>query len=155
VLHVSLVDVTDPHDLRIKAMRVAAKEAHVPLSQKQCVDGSQPGVRSTLRNLIQTEGAPDAIIADTDSAAIACIRALHDCGKSVPQDCIVVGFGGTEESEVALPSLTTVSFSASEAVGKAWRLLESKRVQGLRSPISEVIEPNLIVRESSLRNRKA
>ncbi len=150
-LHISLADVTDPFDSRRALIKGAMSESGVVIDSLVCVDGSHAGIKASLKVKIEKSGVPQAIIADTDSAAIACIRALHDLGQSVPQDCLIIGFGGTADGEVSLPSLTTVAYPAAEAVEKAWILIDQRRSDPKRPPVHVKVSPRLIIRESSRR----
>lgn len=50
-----------------------------------------------------------ALFCISDSMAIAAMRALKDCGRSVPEDCSVIGIDGLEMAEYTDPRLTTLS----------------------------------------------
>lgn len=56
---------------------------------------------------------PTAVIAMNDLTAIGVIRALHQCGISVPGDVSVVGFDNTALARQFIPSLTTLDMHAS------------------------------------------
>ena len=49
-----------------------------------------------------------AIFAIADSLGIAAIKALHDSGKRVPEDCSVIAIDGIELSRYTIPTLTTL-----------------------------------------------
>lgn len=148
-LHFSLTDPSDPSDSKLGLMKEAADRAGVKLRQRQCVDSTPAGIRSAVRHEAESSGIPKAVIADSDLAAQAVMRSLHELGIRVPEDCLVMGFWGSSFGETTVPSLTTVAFSESEAIQKAWRLLESRRVDARREPILETVSPRLVVREST------
>lgn len=58
-----------------------------------------------------------ALVVENDLAAIGAIAAFRNAGLTVPEDVSVVGFDGTEVSEYAYPSLTTVEVPLYE-IGK-------------------------------------
>ena len=77
-------------------------------------------------------------------------RALREIGLHVPRDVAIMGYDNVEDSNIVNPSLTTVDIRATE-LGQisARRLLECIHDPKKRSePIRELLEPQLIVRES-------
>lgn len=52
----------------------------------------------------------DALFCSTDNIAIGAMQYLKECGKKIPQDISIVGFGHTNISNVVDPKLTTVHF---------------------------------------------
>ena len=62
---------------------------------------------STLRLLERREDFT-ALFVISDSMAVAAMRALHDRGKRVPEDCSVVAIDGIDMSAYVVPALTTL-----------------------------------------------
>lgn len=58
--------------------------------------------------LVERDSSFTAIFAIADLMAISAIKALHDHGKRVPEDCSVVAIDGLDLSEYTLPTLTTL-----------------------------------------------
>lgn len=56
---------------------------------------------------IEKRKVPDAIICANDTMAIAVSSFLQKRGYSIPEDCIVTGFDGIEQSKIHIPPLTT------------------------------------------------
>jgi LacI family transcriptional regulator len=95
-----------------------------------------------------------AIIGTTDIAAIAAIHAVRDTGRSVPDDCSVIGFDDLPEAAYVLPRLTTVAQPiravALEATRKLEERLQDHRQNLERRPASLTRMPvELIIREST------
>lgn len=61
-----------------------------------------------MRDVMALPDPPTAIFAAGDILAIGAIKALKACGKSVPDDCAVVGFDDIELSGLYDPALTTI-----------------------------------------------
>lgn len=61
-----------------------------------------------VRQLLQSGTRFTALLATSDWLALAAIKALHDGGIQVPQDCSVMGIGGLKATEYTLPPLTTL-----------------------------------------------
>jgi LacI family transcriptional regulator len=100
----------------------------------------------------------DAVFASNDQMALGVLHAAHRLGKIVPDDIAVVGVDNIAEASHFWPPLTTVRQPLAEsgvlAVKALDRLIE-RALLPRRSPepVSEpiVLEPELIVRESSRR----
>ena len=71
-----------------------------------------------------------AILAHNDETAIGVIQALREHGLRVPHDVSVVGFDGTELSELSTPSLTTVQVPLREIAATAVRTLAAQMKKG-------------------------
>jgi DNA-binding LacI/PurR family transcriptional regulator len=106
------------------------------------------GYEATL-GLLKRNPHLEAIVAATDYAALGAMRACRDKGKRTPEDISIIGF---DDMEFALyqgyRSLTTVR-QPKEALGALavdylYRMINGEQVQ------SVVLEPELILRESSL-----
>ncbi len=94
---------------------------------------------------------PTAIVAANDLMAIGALRAILDKGLAIPRDMSVVGFDDIDIAAWVHPGLTTVTQPISRLVGEATSLM-MERIEHpgrARSPRSIVIEPRLLVRESS------
>lgn len=74
----------------------------------QCSFDMEKAHRAALRFLTETRDFT-AIFAMGDIMAIGIIRALADCGLSVPEDVSVIGFDGIALSRFMLPALTTIA----------------------------------------------
>lgn len=70
------------------------------------------------------EDPPDAVFAVSDTLAAGAMRAIEQAGLRVPQDIAVVGFDGTELSEMI--ALTTIQQPSREIGRKAVDLLLNK-----------------------------
>lgn len=106
------------------------------------------GRRAALR-LLEMDTTPDAIVCGNDLIAIGVVEALRDAGVTVPDDIAVTGFDGLEFTGIIRPGITTVAQPIERIAERATALL-LRRVQGHQgSPRVELLEPELIVRDSS------
>jgi LacI family transcriptional regulator len=100
----------------------------------------------------------DAIFVGNDQMALGVMQLACREGVRVPEDFGIVGFDNIPESAYFWPPLTTVQQDqykvARLAVEEIIRIIES-RWQGAapEGPRSIMLEPALVVRESSLRSR--
>ena len=107
-----------------------------------------------MEKLLQLKNPPDAIVAVEDFTALGAIKALKAQRYRIPEDLGVVGFSNEGFSEHISPSLTTINQKTVEMGEIAARLLF--KISNLANPYEGepdqiVIEPELIVRESSIR----
>ncbi|HEV2500107.1 MAG TPA: LacI family DNA-binding transcriptional regulator [Terriglobia bacterium] len=108
-----------------------------------------------MRALLRVSPRPDAIFAASDPIAIGALEALRQVGLQVPQDIGIVGVGNHRYGEYLRVPLTTIDQNRQEIGQKAASLL-LELVEGNATKKRQVIliEPRLIVRESSLRRDK-
>jgi DNA-binding LacI/PurR family transcriptional regulator len=96
-------------------------------------------------------GRPDltAVFVANDHMALGLLRALHECGRRVPQDVSVVGFDDVPESAYYLPPLTTVQQNFTE-VGRQSIALLMEYLETASAPVrSRLLPPLLVVRDST------
>lgn len=98
----------------------------------------------------------DGIFAGNDEMALGALRAAHLRGIRVPEDIAIVGFDNIPESAYLWPALSTVQHDLIEvgriAARQLHRMIEAKqRGEDGTGSMTVVIEPRLIVRESSQR----
>jgi LacI family transcriptional regulator len=116
------------------------------------VGGDSPdGGRLATRHLLESGFEPTAIICVNDFMALGVLRALRDRGLKVPEDVSVVGYDNIRLSEFAYPPLTTVNVPRDEIAHTVCSALLPER--GASSFIGRdvVIEPELIIRDSTAR----
>ena len=99
---------------------------------------------------ILAQGAPfSAVMAGSDTMTLGAIRALHEHGRSVPDDISVISFDNADLAAFTVPSLTTVSFDFNEQDATAVKYL----IEILKNPNMKlhqrILLPDLIVREST------
>ena len=133
----------DPaHVVRIDAAGWSTKAGQHPMAPEI---GYKP-----MKALLEKSRDFTAIFCFNDIAAIGAIRALKDVGCSVPGDVSVVGFDDIQSAAYSTPSLTTVRQPLAQ-MGKrgAQVLLERIADRGKQIPSEIVMEPELVVREST------
>ncbi|MBU1306306.1 MAG: LacI family transcriptional regulator [Alphaproteobacteria bacterium] len=92
-----------------------------------------------------------AIFAVTDALALGALRWTQIKGLRVPQDVAIMGFDNIEFGQFAATPLSTINYEVEQvttlAVDRLLVLIGSK--DGLPPPIVTMIEPDLVVREST------
>jgi DNA-binding LacI/PurR family transcriptional regulator len=98
----------------------------------------------------------DAVFVSNDQMAVGALQAARQMGRQVPKKVGVVGFDDISESAYFYPPLTTVAQDmvtlGSCAVQVLCRLIEESERGLWGSPQTNLIQPQLIVRASSIRN---
>lgn len=103
------------------------------------------------RRLLERAGSTAVFVAN-DQMAMGVLRLMHERGIAVPDELSVVGFDDLPEASYLVPSLTTVHYDFYDLGRQTLaRLLAdmTRAEQGRRGPDRVVMQPSLVVRESS------
>ena len=102
------------------------------------------------QTLLGVAQRPDAVFAANDMMALGCLFALNQGGVRVPDDIALAGFDDIPLSRYVHPSLTTMRVEIAELGARAIRrLLEAQAADPHTHPERLLLEPRLVVRESS------
>ena len=107
-----------------------------------------------VRRLLQRTRDFTALFAYNDLSAIGALRALRDFGLRVPEDVSVIGFDDINSAAFQIPSLTTIRQPLDKMGAIAGEVL-LQRIQGGPNPVEIMIDPELIIRESTAPARRA
>lgn len=105
-----------------EALREAGIEVDESLVEETDVFELSDSYAATKR-LLERCGDLTAVFAISDSMAMAAIKALHDAGRRVPEDCSVAAIDGIEMTAYTLPTLTTMVQPQAELGSTAVRTL--------------------------------
>ncbi len=83
-----------------------------------------------VEHFIKSKNDFDAIVCANDYMAIGAIRRLKEHGLRVPEDVIVTGFDGSDESMIYYPSITSVKWDICDMAKKACDYLENYEKYG-------------------------
>jgi len=137
--------------LRLEGFRTALQHAGIPLSCEMIELGNsslQSGYKAA-KKLINHPTPPTAIFATTDWMAMGAIEAILDAGMRVPQDISVIGLDDIVVSAHMRPPLTTIAVPKSQLAQEATALLLSQINKDDAIPISRLVEPYLVARQST------
>lgn len=104
--------------------------------------------RQLMEAFLAMSNRPTAILCINDYVAIGAMKAVLSRGIRIPEDIAIAGFDDTQLSSAMNPELTTVS-QQSEQLGKQAMLILSKLIQKEKVTKLTVLEPNLIIRQST------
>lgn len=111
----------------------------------------RPAVRQNVRDYIAQNGCPDAIFCHNDEGAIATLAALRDLKLRVPDDVMLIGCDGIEDTAYHHPAISTIQYPFDEVARLAWEFL-SRRIEQPDIPLqSATLTAQLLWRESSAR----
>ena len=107
--------------------------------------------RTALNEYLDVHPCPDALFAFNDDVALGAYRALRDRGIRVPNDVALVGYDGIEDTEYTDRPLSTVMQPVEEMCRLACEYLVRRIENPTIGPQQIVLQPQLVVRESSRR----
>ena len=90
-----------------------------------------------------------AVFVANDQMAVGLLRALHEQGRRAPDDVSVVGFDDIPEAGYLTPPLTTIRQPFDTIGRRGLEALLSQIEPGRADDRRVVIEPELVVREST------
>jgi LacI family transcriptional regulator len=135
-----------------------AKEVGLKLEEELIVELEQPASSyeegyAAMQELLQRRQPFTVLVAFDDMTAFGVIRALHQAGHRVPQDCAVVGFDDVAAAAYYNPPLTTIR-QPLEKLGEIGVEILTQAIDASVAgepftPVHRRIEPELVVREST------
>ncbi|REK75136.1 LacI family DNA-binding transcriptional regulator [Paenibacillus paeoniae] len=118
---------------RIKALKKAAEKRGESFNDEQLIEAKYYSVKtgySVMKELLQRDERPTAVMVCDDFTALGAINASIDSGLSIPEDISIVGYDGIQISQLLRPRVTTVKQDAEKmgalAAEKLVRLIEQK-----------------------------
>lgn len=106
----------------------------------------------TMEDLIYNHDLPDAIFCFNDRVAMGVISILKSNAIKVPQDIALMGFTETRMVNLMTPRLSSVKQPTFEMGKSAAELLHKQIHNSLMEPQTIVLNGELTIRESSVRN---
>lgn len=94
----------------------------------------------------------DGVAASNDLYATAILNRLHAAGLRVPDDVMVVGYNNSDYTTCTLPPLTSVDDNVGQQARAIVALLLKKLADVSVQGEAEKIIPDLVIRESTLKN---
>jgi DNA-binding LacI/PurR family transcriptional regulator len=135
----------------LAGFRQASAEAGLEISEEflETSDFTQKDGYRVAQKLLSKSEAPTAIVTADDIVALGVMAAIRDQGLEVGDDIVVTGYGDILLSEHSQPPLTTVHRPAYSLGQQACRMLIARlRGEPIETP-KLVLEPSLVIRQSS------
>lgn len=115
----------------------------------------QCGVEAA-KEIINMKPLPDGVFVTNDFSAAVCMQTLKEYGIRIPEDIAIVGFNNDAISKIVEPQLTTIHYPGIDMGEITARNLigHLKGESNIKHTQTIVVRSELIVRKSSLRNKK-
>ncbi|MGI4789281.1 MAG: LacI family DNA-binding transcriptional regulator [Janthinobacterium lividum] len=138
-------------DPRPAAYQKAMQQAGLRPEMIEGDPASRLANRESLLAYAARYGCPDALFCFNDEIAISACRALRELGLRVPDDVLVVGCDGSEESEYAFPSLSTIAQPLDQMCDLAWTFMTRRLAEPSLPRQHAAVDAEFLVRGSSRR----
>ncbi len=106
-----------------------------------------------METLLARRPDVEAVFACNDSMALGAIYTARSRGLSIPEDLLLVGFDNIPEADSYWPPLTSVHQGLRQSGKIAVEDLHQIIETGQRQPRQHILQPELIIRRSSKRDR--
>ena len=107
--------------------------------------------RAVVSARLARPAAPDGVIFSNDTLALGGVFAARSAGRAVPDELMLIGFGGLDPAAACVPSISTV-VPPREEIGTAAARMVLARREGRPGPHECRLDPRLEIRESTTRN---
>ncbi|OFW78764.1 MAG: catabolite control protein A [Alicyclobacillus sp. RIFOXYA1_FULL_53_8] len=111
-------------------------------------DGRYEFALPTIRAFLDSHEI-DGIIANSDELGLACIHAVQDAGRSVPQDVKVISFDNTRLAEMVRPEMTVIAQPMYDFGAVSMRLLTKFLLDEPVDNYSVTLLHNIVERRST------
>lgn len=123
-------------------------------------DGSAESGYQAMQELLRRQPDLDAVFVSDDTAALGALQSAQENGRAVGVDFGMVGYDGQPDTRYYAPPLTTVDQPIFNLGRKAVELLVAEiearaRGEAQGEPKLHLVQPELVIRESSLRSELA
>jgi LacI family transcriptional regulator len=141
-----------PGSGRLKGYHEALAQAGLPAPESYVAHASDDtSGYEAMRQLLEQTPQPDGIFGYNDPTAAGAMKAILESGIRIPEEIKVIGVGNVHYSDLLRVPLSTIDQSSAnigrQAADILIKAIGSKR---RRPPRTIVIEPALIVRESTV-----
>jgi LacI family transcriptional regulator len=145
---------------RLLGWQDALVAANRTIEARQIIEGDWSAASGAygLDCLMERFPEMDAVFVCNDQMALGALQAAPRLGRQVPDQIAIIGFDDTPEAAYFRPPLTTIRQQLTEmgalAVREIINMIDANRQNLLVSqPIPILLKPELVVRESAIRER--
>ncbi len=139
----------------------ALESVNLPRKEEFIVEGSWSAESGEhgLQRMLMRHPEIDGVFVSNDRMALGAIKMASELGRRVPQNLAIVGFDDVPDAAYFVPPLTSVRQDMLElgcrAVRKLGQIIEAQRDGINIAPETLMLQPEMIVRESSLLKRNS
>jgi LacI family transcriptional regulator len=127
------------------------QDPQLVLTRQHGDDAADETGYSSMKQILDSGVKPDAVFCHNDPTAMGAMQAIFDAGLRIPQDVAVAGCGNVRYAKCLRVPLTSVDQNCRGIGEAAGRLALSLAEKPGRRPHTILMEPRLVVRESTLR----
>jgi LacI family transcriptional regulator len=141
------------HSQRLAGFRLGLEQAGLAFDPELVFSGDLSGDAGyqAVKRLSYASDPPDAVVCINDETAFGALHAAHELGLKVGTQLGITGFDGLQASQHTDPPLTTLDIPVYEIARQLVQLLAAE-MSGQPIPSRRiVIQPRLLVRESTQR----
>lgn len=151
IAHMGHGDALAKGDPRAVAYEQTLAEAGLEREWIPIQDHARRFARRGIADYLAERRRPDAIFCANDEVAIGCYRGCLDQGIRVPEDLLIAGCDGIEETEYHYCPLTTLAIPVATMCEKAWEFLLARINEPNSPPRQITLLPELVLRRSTQR----
>jgi DNA-binding LacI/PurR family transcriptional regulator len=156
--HQQIGFLTFPQDWRVKGIgsavralqgfkSAATRFSHVPLYRES--DLGVKSAHSAAKSLLEENSHITAFMTVHNTLTVGAITALQEMNRKVPDDCSIMGVAVGDESELIIPPLTGIEWSAHDIGHQAAEML-IRQLKGTNpGPEQILVPPRLKLRHST------
>jgi LacI family transcriptional regulator len=137
----------------------ALESVGLPHKEGFVVEGNWSAISGEhgLTQLLSRYPEIDGLFACNDRMAVGALKTARQLGRHVPEDLAIIGYDDVQDAEYFYPALSTMRQDMIElgrlAVRKLGQVIEAKQNDATRPQEAVILQPELVVRTSSLLRR--
>lgn len=154
IAHFSVDQDIEIYQERCNGYKQALLDSGIEVNKKYTVqsESSLEAGANAMRTLLKMKNPPDALFSSSDFAALGAIQVLKEQQIKVPNEFAVVGFSNEPFTKFMELSISSVDQSPKEMGKMAAKVfLEQVNSNGIKIEKKVVLDPELIIRQSSLK----
>ena len=149
VYGLSINKITEKEDTRkLSFEKILREKGHYNPDKVLLGDWGPTSGYLLMKQLIDTQELPSAVMVGSDPMALGVLRALHEADIRVPQDMSVFSYDDIEAAAFMNPRLSTVKVHTDEMGKTAVKMLYD-RLKGRNLPLKVILPTELMVRDSA------
>ncbi|HEY6063061.1 MAG TPA: LacI family DNA-binding transcriptional regulator [Chitinophagaceae bacterium] len=157
IMHLSGNMLRNVYADRLRGYKQALRDHQIPFNEKLLYlsNLTEESGTEAASLILKMKEKPDAVFSSNDTAAVHCMIKLKAAGIKIPEDIAFAGFNNDPISKVVEPNLTTFNYSG-YSVGEAAAtslINHLKGISNIKTTNTVVLRSDLIIRESSLKNK--
>lgn len=135
---------------RLKGYKKALEDNNIAVREDYIYQGdySRRSARQAMEKFLSLKERPTAVFAASDEMALEVLAVLTENGLKVPKDISVLGFDDNPAAIYGPVALTTVKQPLFQMAEDAVRYLHSVITGKRKTPVKDILKPQLVVRES-------